>query len=313
MKTALSFGLIVAAASTLFACSEDSGTGCRTNCGGSGNSTSNAGTSGAPSGGNTSTGGTSGAGTGGSTGGPDVRTGDALTISATGAVTDTARGISGQAFFAESPTVQVPTTFTAREGELCISGETAAVVDMDYTSAWGAELIIDLLRPTGGGAGDAGAGDAGDAGGGDAGGVIMDTDAWAYGDVIGFTYKISGKDPASLSLGVPDLGLRFKGLPEGSVGDTDTYCSSRCGGRLDPGVVCPTSDSVDAVLFSGITYNCWDAANPSLADEMIPRGSLQTLVPNPRKLQNISWQVNADPGITKAFNFCISDIRPILP
>jgi hypothetical protein len=319
MKTALSFGLVVAAASTLFACSDTEDPACRTNCGGTGNSTANTGGTT-----NTGNGGTSGGSTGGSSGqgsGPPPmyvgNVGEPLAISgvdANNTVINAALGINGVGFIAQSTTMLRAAEFSAHDGKLCMKGETAAVVGGDYTSAWGAELIIDLNRPNGPppGAGDAGAADAGDAGSvaaGDAGGgdVIQATGKWDMGNVIGFGYRIEGQDPALPESGIPDLGMRFKGLPQGALGADDTFCSTRC-----PGTTCPT-DGLDEVLFSDITYECWAAGGTSLADPMISRTDPATLVPNPNALQNISWNVNADPGVTKPFNFCVYDIRPIIP
>ena len=320
MKTTLSFGLIVAAASTLLACSDDEGT--PRNTGGTG--TGNAGSAGQGSGGSAGqgSGGTAGRGAGGSAGTSSVtyNYGPAFTITATttaegivGNVEDETgpTGINGGTFYTESANMTVPGTEAHRDGALCFSGSTAVVPDGNsYDTYWGAELGLNLNLvpdPTAGPVADAGA----DAGGPE---LIADPAGWPYGNVIGFSYKLVGNDTAAADKGVPASRLRFKALPAGSVGANDNYCSDRTG--LTDGIV-------ENVLFDDITFECWTPANPSIGpgeatinrvDPGPPR--VVNTPPNPKALLNISWQIASDIAATVpapiAFNFCITELKPIL-
>jgi hypothetical protein len=315
MKTSLSLVLIVAAASTLAACSSDgddprgpTGTAAT---GGTGTGTGGTGTGGTGTGG-TGTGGTGTGGTG--TGGTGTVTpgtlGTAFTITADGNVVDTANntGITGGAILAQSTNMAVTATTAHVDGSLCISGTTEVVpTSADYGTYWGAELALDLKRVPIAGApapvADAGA---------DAGAPETEAGPWPYGNVIGFSYKITGKDAAAADKGVPATQFRFKALPSISNSQNDTYCSTRNG---------LTDGEVDNVLFDDITFECWQMGNPSIgpAEPTInvvdpgPPRVVETPA-NPKSLLNISWQIASDiPPVTRIpFNFCISDLKPIL-
>jgi hypothetical protein len=294
MKTSFSFGLIVAAAGTFLACSDEGDGECRTNCGGTGNVTANAGTG-------NNTGGT-GTGTGGSAGSPAVGgaggappsvgfPGTVLTINEDGSVVDpTGRsGINGAALLAFSPMNPVH-MLTTREGALCISGETAIVPGTDYTNYWGAEIDLDLNRGANPDATDAGAaGDAGDAG------AVLGTIAqpWDPDDfgVIGFSFKVEGQDPTIVpGEGVP-AAFRFKTAPTGGNTSTDNFC-------IEPA---PVHNGVETILFTQIIRDCWGPGLPSVFED--PAGFTA--------VQNIGWQIPASTTIAYRFNFCITELTPI--
>lgn len=310
MKTSLSLVLMVAAASTLAACSSDEGTP-RAPTGAAGTGTGTAGTGA----GGTGAGGTGAGGTGTSTAGTGTGTagtgaGTAFTPGAPIVITPTAvganavdsageSGISGAVILAQS-TMQVAATTAHREGALCMSGTTAVVANGDYGTYWGAELSMDLkLVPADGtpAASDAGAGDAGTA-------PALVREAWPLGVVTGFSFVLEGQDPAGA--GIPAQGqIRFKALPTGSDPALDTFCTE----------FAPASGATVEIGLDQITYNCWGPGNPSLAEDMInvvaTPGAVQTQRPNPRTLQTISWAVAATLTTPIPFNFCISDIRPL--
>jgi hypothetical protein len=314
MKTSLSLVLIVAATSTLAACSSDegtprtpTGTGATAGTGGTGTGVAGASTGGTGTGvAGASTGGT---GTGG-TGAGALNFGDALTITADGNVVDTAgdTGITGGAILAQSANMAEPAATAHVDGSLCISGTTEVVpTSADYGTYWGAELALDLKRvPVDGAAApvaDAGA---------DAGAPETEAGPWPYGNVIGFSYKITGKDAAAADKGVPATQFRFKALPTISNSQNDSYCSTRNG---------LTDGEVDNVLFSDITFECWAMGNISLApgEDVIQRVNpgpprVVETPANPKALISISWQIASDiPPVTRIpFNFCISDLKPIL-
>lgn len=305
MKTTLSFGLIVAVAGTLLACSDedkpDRNDGGAGPTAGGGGQTASSGSGGQPSGGSAGQG---TGGSGGSTGPAMGRVGDPLAIgvldNGDASVEDTANntGIDGAVILAQS-TMTVPAVATHQEGKLCMSGTTALVVGDDYATFWGAELSMDLLLAPADGAApvaDAGA---------DAGAPALVRQPWPYGDVIGFSFKVEGQDAAAPRGGLPDA-FRFKGLPEGDDPSLVTYCNT----------LSVVAGATQNILFSDITFECWQTGNPSLADDPIPTiataGATFTTRPNPRRLQTISWQVNADPMLEHQFNFCVTDLRPIL-
>ncbi len=322
MKTSLSLGLIVAAASTLAACSSDDEGEPRGN-GGTG-ITAGAGGTNAGGAAGTSAGGAAGTSAGGAGGGSAVtyNYGPVLEITAAAADignvvdTDGATAINGGTFLTQSDNMTVDAAEAHRDGGLCFSGTTAVVPDANsYGTYWGAELglnlklIPDPAAPPPAAGADAGAGDAGAAVP-----LIPDPAGWPYGNVIGFSYKLVGNNPAAADQGVPASRIRFKALPVGSDGMQDNYCRDLVG-TVDEGVV--------NVLFSDITFECWTAGNPSIGpaattinvvDVGPPR--VVTTPMNPRALQNISWQIASDVVATTpapiAFNFCITELKPIL-
>lgn len=297
MKTSFSFGLIVAAAGTFLACSDEGDGQCRTNCGGTGNVTATAGT------GNNNTGGT---GTGGSAGSPAVGgaggapatvgfPGTVLTINADGTVIDPSgrSGINGEALLAAS--AQNPAAMLAnRDGALCIVGETAIVPGTDYDNYWGAEIDLDLLRGPIDGAAPPPTPDGGADGGSPEGGV-GETEAkpWdpdMYG-VIGFSFKVEGQDPAIMpGEGVP-AAFRFKTAPTGGNTSTDNFC-------IEPA---PVHNGVESILFTQIIRDCWGPGLPSVFED--PAGFTA--------VQNVGWQIPASTTIAYRFNFCITEITPI--
>jgi hypothetical protein len=228
-------------------------------------------------------------------------------------VQDTAgnTNITGGIVLAQSATMNTPAEITVHEGQLCMKGVTAVVPDgSSYGTHWGAELSLDLNRAAVPGAG-AGAADAGADAGGDAGGPVLGTMAapWPVGNVIGFSYKITGMDPAiTADQGVSAGAFRFKAVPQGADTAIDTYCSTRA----------PINNATENVLFSAIQFECWQQMPPnaSLADAMINYNvgaqGMPALRANPGQLMSISWQIPADLAIPHPFDFCISDLKPIL-
>src|SRR5204862_8088820 len=85
--------------------------------------------------------------------------------------------------------------------------------------------------------------------------LIPDPAGIPYGNMVGFSYKIVGNDPAAADKGVPTTRVRFKALPVGSNGANDTYCSNR-DGLID--------GKVEDVPFDQITFECWGMGNPSI-------------------------------------------------
>ena len=319
MKTSLSLGLIVAAVSTLAACSSDEG-----ETRGNGGTGITAGAGGAPSGG---TGGAPAAGAGGApaggAGGGSAVTytyGPELDITApavdVGNVEDTegATAINGGTFLTQSENMTVDAAVAHRDGGLCFSGTTAVVPDANsYGTYWGAELGLNLKLIPDPAAPPAPSADAG-ADAGAATPLIPDPAGWPYGNVIGFSYKLVGNNPQATDQGVPPARIRFKALPVGSDGMNDNYCKDLVG-TVDEGVV--------NVLFSEITFECWAAGNPSIGPAATTSNRVDPGPPrvvetpaNPKALQNISWQIASDVVATTpapiAFNFCITELKPIL-
>ena len=312
MKTPLSLGLF-AAACALAACSSDEGNPERPTGGGTGGQVATAGTGGTGSGGTctggTGTGGTGTGGTGAGGGGSlpaGARVGAALTIPAEGPVTDDTEGtgISGGIAVTQSAEMTVDATISTREGGFCIKGTTATVPnDMSYGTFWGAELIFDLKRVPNPAApapvADAGA-DAGSALG------LVPAD-WPRGKVIGFSYTLVGNDASLPGSGVPASRLRFKANPVGSDTTVDNYCDDRT----------PISGTPENVLFSDITFECWGMGNYTLAEEMIqfrqPADNMIGVRPNPQAFRSITWQIASDLMVPPiAFDFCVTDLKPIL-
>lgn len=301
MKTTLSFGLIAAAASTLFACSSDGTTERPT--GSAGASVGQGG--GAPVG-NAGTGGT-GAGTGGTSGGAGTagtgntgpvtgRRGAPLVIDADANVVDSAgaSGINGAAINISSP-MNPQVTYTHPAGSFCIKGATAVVTGADYTNYWGTEIDMDLNRgnnPDAVGGADAGA-DAGDAG------PVLGTKALPWdpkaGNVVGISFKLVGNNPAAADgqAGVP-AAVRFKTAPTGGNTSTDNFCNT----------LVPINGGTQDILFSQLTRDCWTPGGPGVLDMPYPAGFTG-------ELQNIGWQVNASEVIAYQFDFCVTDVAPI--
>lgn len=293
MKTTLSFGLMVAAASFSFACSDEGGE-TRGN-GGTGVAQGGTGNTGTGGTGTTTQGGsTSGGGMGGSAG--SMRNyGDALTITAVSTeeatISGTAAGteIDGNAYVVASP--MNPSAVPAfRDGALCMTGATAQVTGTppDYTNLWGAEIDFDLLR--GPITAAAVIGDAGVDAGGD-GGPAVDTEAkpWDPGNILGFSFKIEGMTVAPA--------LSVKAAPSGSNTSTDNFC-------YRPAVP-PTSGQVIDVLFTDVRRDCW-ASPPETASLFQDPAGYSTI-------DNFGWQINASEMVAYMFDFCISEIRPIVP
>ena len=298
MKTPLSFYLLAAVAGTV-ACSDGAATRDRNTTAGSGGQTSVV-TGGGAGGSSGSSQGSSGAG-GGTTGGSNM--GPALVITPseagdTATVVDSAgtTGLNGLAQVIKSP---MGTTVTAgfKEGGLCMKGTTVVVPNGDYTNYWGAEIDLDVKltdAPGGGGGGeqmvvDAGA-DACDAG------PAVEAPAqvpvgWnaSASNVVGFSFKLDGPT-------VP-IAFRFKALPFGANSSTTTYCNQ----------VAAVSGATVNVRFDQITFECWNMGGVGALTMPYPPDN-----PDGKLLRTISWQVPADIAVPFPFDFCVSDIKPIL-
>lgn len=310
MKTPLSFYFIAAVAGAL-ACSDEGGT--ERNAGGTGGSQAvgQAGSSQGTAGSSQGTAGSSSGNAGAGGAGSGMNLGPALTITGSGldvVVQDTMgnTGITGGLILAQSSVMTVPATIGTTEGALCMKGTTAVVPDGgSYGTHWGAEISLDLNRaanPAAGG--DAGAADAGSDAGGDVLGTVAEP--WPWGNVIGFSYKITGNDPSMPGGGVSPAAFRFKAVPEGANTEIDTYCKT----------LTPINNATESSLFSQILFECWDTTNPSIVEPMLTHSvmvqGMRSMRPNPNALMSISWQIPADLTIGHAFDFCISDLRPIL-
>jgi hypothetical protein len=302
MKTPLFLGLATAVVGA-FACS-DEGTGDRDNTGGSGGQTAVAGSSGSGTGGSSGSGaaGASGSpGAAGSTGGPN--TGPALTIGEIDPggnvpISDSAgtTGINGAAYLVRSMTaagmLTTQATLTAPPGKVCMAGSTPAVPGPptmeNYTEYWGAEIDFDLNRVAADGVAAQVLGDAGVDAGGDAGSAPLGTTAgpWTPGRVIGFSFVIDGPTMPT--------GFRFKSRPQGAGTDVN-FCYN----------MVPVSGVVNNVLFTDIRFACWN--NPGEGDSLLQYGSAMYT-----QLQNLGWQVPAVPVLQIPFDFCVSQIKPIL-
>jgi hypothetical protein len=293
MKTSLSFYLLAAVAGS-FACSDGASPRDRNSTGGSGAQTAvgNSGAGGSSSGGAGGQGASAAGGGGGATG---SNLGPALTITpgdtpATATVVDETggTGINGGASVAKS---MLGTVFNPAfvEGKLCASGSTAQVVGGDYTNYWGGLIGVDLNRVANPDApaetADAGA-DAGGDGGAAAPVLGLIAQPWTPGNVVGFSFKIDGP--------TMPLSLRFQGTPTGSNTDMDHFCNN---------VTVGTAGGTFTVKFSEIVRNCYDPV-PGPAMFADPAGYTQ--------LQNINWQVSANDMIPYPFNFCVSEIKPVL-
>jgi hypothetical protein len=274
MKTTPTLGLMVAVAVTFIGCSN-------------GEDHLRAGTSGAAGGqGGAAEPGGQGAATGGAT---SLVRGDVLEfVPAPGdvpyAIGPNAYGIQGGGFLARAANGN-SITIGSGAGQICISGNLEAVPNGNYSGYWGVEIGFNLnqgLAEGGGGAGGAGGwGGAGGDGGGMAGAAGDVARPWMPGHVIGFSFVIEG----------PTIDLiRFKALPAGldPALESSVYCKS----------MTPSTGAVDDVLFSQMIQYCWNANG--------------ALLPLDNGLDNLSWQLPAEVGVTRPFDWCVKDLRPIL-
>jgi hypothetical protein len=300
MKTPLSFYLVAAVAGTL-ACSDEGGT--TRGSGGTGTVVAQAGSGGASGGAAGSGQNMAGSGGGNTTSGPktgaafEITAGDATENGVTGLVVDRAgtTGIDGIAQVIKSP-LGTTVTSTIKDGALCMQGTTVVVPNMDYTNYWGAEIDLDLKLVDSNGNGsaptpvaDAGA-DAGDAGSSGPPPARTPT-GWnaSASNVVGFSFKITGPT-------VPTA-FRFKGLPYGADPAAVTYCNQ----------VAATDGATLNINFSQITFECWNPAGAAVLSMPYPPDN-----PDGKLLRTISWQVPADVNIPFPFDFCVSEIKPLL-
>ena len=114
--------------------------------------------------------------------------------------------------------------------------------------------------------------------------VFLDSDGnpqpWnlAAGDVTGFAFSVSG----------PDFPFtRFTALPGGAPPETTNFCTP----------LAPITGQSQLVSLDSLTRDCWNGGGEALS----------TL-----SLSNIGWNIVSDVGVAHTFDFCISDLRPIL-
>jgi hypothetical protein len=301
MKTPLSFCLAAAVVST-FACSDEGGTDRDNTTGGSGGQTggvagssAQGGSSGSPS--------TSG-GAGGGTGGPN--TGAALVIGELDEggnvpITDSAgmTGINGAAYIVASRLANMgafttPATLTAPAGKVCAAGQAPAVPGAmgaeNYTEYWGAEIDFDLNRVAADMVAAQVLGDAGVDAGGDAGGAAplgSTAGPWTPGNVIGFSFTIDGPTMPTQ--------FRFKSRPVGAE-TSENFCFT-----VPQPIVSGTTYNVP---FTDIRRDCWNMPGETASLFQDPKNYTQ--------LQNVGWQVSAMPVLPIPFDFCVSNIKPML-
>jgi hypothetical protein len=100
----------------------------------------------------------------------------------------------------------------------------------------------------------------------------------AAGDVTGFAFTVSGPDfPFS----------RFTALPGGADPTLTNFCNP----------LPPVAGQSVLMPLDSLTRDCWNPGGEPLS----------TL-----SLANIGWNVVSDVGVAHTFDFCISDLRPIL-
>jgi hypothetical protein len=309
MKTTFSFGLIVAAAGIL-ACS-DEGAAPRQpvgSAGSAGSGTAGTGTGGTGTAG-TGTGGNAGSAAGGAGGtGSIYMKGPALTLNADGTVIDSAGnttidGAAGVVPSPMNPPVSGGTRLTDlpadyRDGLLCMNGATAQVLMDDYTNYWGAGLYVDLKQGPVDGAvvADAGAADAGD--------VPTEAKPWdpALYNVIGWSFKLVGQDSAiGPEAGVPPE-MRLQARPSNAP-DADSACANL------PAI---KNNTTVEVLFDNMFFECYNnPPGPGIFVEPLRINPANTM-DYTKTIENIGFQVNASNMLAYQFNFCVTEIQPIL-
>lgn len=197
-------------------------------------------------------------------------------------------------------------TFTATDNEICMKGRIKEVPDAgSYGTHWGVQAGLNLNVPAraaiaaptpavdadAGVAGDAGVAAEVDAGGLATGGDATDTpQAWDAGEVRGFSFKVTGTLPSAMRfLGTPS-DPDLSGDPTITAADLN-YCSN---------VALFADEDID-VLFTDIADQCWEAG--------IDRA------PFAPPLISVAWQIPSDIGAANNYDydFCITDIRAILP
>jgi hypothetical protein len=290
MLTAYRSGLAIVAC-WLVACSSDDGAGPKASVpanAGAGGAQSGLAGSGGTAGGTT----VPGTGSGGASTLSNFKKGDRLDfIAGTGdvpySIGDNAYGIHGGGFLARS--INGNTITVGNEaGKICISGTLEAVPDGNYGQYWGVEIGFNLNQAAAPSAGASPADAGADAGADaappvDAAAAAPDVVAsWYPVGLIGFSYVIEG----------PTLNLvRFKSLPAGfdSSLESSVYCKE----------LTPVSGREEDSLFTDMRQYCWHDP-PTM------------LLPIENSLANISWQLPADVGGPRPFEWCLSDLRPIL-
>lgn len=299
MRTSLPLGCLLVGLAALAGCSESENNDCLPGdpCnlpppGGAGGQVGGGGTAGMGTAGTNPIGGGGSAGTGGAGGGgSSVNRGEVIEL-VPATATDTslpfsisgeAYGIQGASFVDRSAQGNTLTVTTGPAGELCVEASLEAVPDaMSYGTHWGLDLGFNLNQattPVGGGDADAGA-DAGATGGG--GGELPPL-AWIPpANVIGFSFVAEGADI--------DL-IRFRARPAGldPALETSIYCKS---------ITAAVSGQPTDVLFTEVWQQCWN--------------NMPIPAPTANGFDRISWNLPADVGVTRTYNFCIKDIRPIL-
>jgi hypothetical protein len=163
---------------------------------------------------------------------------------------------------------------------------------MDFGNYWGAGVAFYLRTESnpavGGTSADAGPTAIDDL-------VILPWDP-AVGTVAGFSFVVEGNDASLTCGGLPPL-LRVQTSPVGGPQNGDIHCQQFRelwnGQRLE-------------LRFSRVTRECWDGPDgrPIFADPL-PAGYR-------KQIYGLLWLVPADEVAAYPFDFCISDIRPII-
>lgn len=211
-----------------------------------------------------------------------------------------ATGVDGTVLLSQSRLgddgpVTTPAELSAPAGKLCLSGRTVVVPVMNYDSYWGAGLSIYLRTELAAGAGAAPAAspDAGPASRDDL--VFLPWDP-AIGSVSGFSFVVESNDASLACGGLPPL-LRVQTSPVGAAQTADIHCQNFrelwSGQRLE-------------LRFSRMTRECWDGVEGrAIFADPLPAGY-------EKQIYGLFWLVPADEVAAYPFDFCISDIRPII-
>jgi hypothetical protein len=188
--------------------------------------------------------------------------------------------------------VTTPAELSAPAGKLCLSGRTVIIPVMDFDSYWGAGFAFYLRTEPD----PAAAGTAPDAGPSSLDELLILPWDPAVGSVAGFSFVVESNDASLACGGLPPL-LRVQASPVGSTLNSDIHCQDFrelwSGQRLE-------------LRFSQVTRECWDGVEgrPIFADPL-PAGYA-------KQIYSLLWLVPADEVAAYTFDFCISDIRPIV-
>jgi len=106
-------------------------------------------------------------------------------------------------------------------------------------------------------------------------------------NVIGFSFKIDGPTVAPV--------LSVSAAPTGRDPSADPFCYRGAS---------PVAGQTIDVLFTDVRLACWNAPPVTASVFQDPAGYTT--------LNNLGWQINAGPDLAYMFDFCVSEIKPIL-